>query len=524
MRSAHDPRRTRAARLAVCALLAATACAPTPEAPVRAVWLAAAPMPAFDPHGPPDPLREALERALSRGLTELDSSGAVHGALAERWAWSADRCTLTFTLREGLRFADGSPVEAEHVRASLLAALARTDHRRAAHLLSAVVGAEPDRRRPVPPGVRAPDPRTLVLALTRPDPRLPAALALPGLSAPWRGGAAEWPEADGCGPYRVVRDQPGRALVLARRESGLPVEATVDTLEVGFVLGASRARDALRRGEPDALWPLPPELLGGDAPAGYRTRQAAANPPRRLMLVLRADRPPLSRIGHRQRLSRAVEPRLLAARLGHGAHPAPGWVPGLPAAPGVGPGAGRVGLRRAPVAERPGAPRGPEGPGSFHIRMGFDADGPAARIAGVLEDRWAEDGLYVEREPLRGGRWAQRSGSREGPHALLVVAQPLFDGAAEALAPFAESPAGVPMAGFRTGWRPRDLAAALSGGRPLDSLAVAERLRAEQVALPIAGLDWVWFERETGSHARVHPRFGLEYTELRPFGDSRTGH
>ncbi len=519
-------RSRRAHALAFAALLfvcCASGCTPPPAAPTRATWLAAAPAPAFDPHGPSDPLRESLERAVGRGLTDLDSSDAVLPALAEHWQWSADRCTLRFVLRGGLRFADDSLVTAAHVREALLAGLARTDHRRSTHLLAAVrgVGVRPRRGAPPAPiGIEAPDARSLVFTLTRPDSLLPAKLALPGVSTPWHVTGEGWEGAAGCGPYRVLRAEGARALWLVRRTSGGMADATVDTLEVRFEPSAARVRARLRDASVDAVWPLPPPLLAGDPPPGYALVRWATRPERRLVLVLRQDRPPLTRPDRRRVLLRAAEGRGLAEALGPSASAVREWVPG----------GGATAPLRPPAVRREGAGReqaagpSPESARSFHVHLGFDADGAAARLAPRLEERFGAAGVYVEPMPLRGDRRATRLRAIDGPEAMLVEVQTLFPGAAEALAPFAESETGVPLGGFRTGWRPRDLAGALVGAEPLDPALARLRLEEAQSVLPIARLDGSRLARVGSAGARSHPRFGLEYTDLRRGGSVDFGH
>lgn len=507
--------------LALAIIVSAThGCTPPPERRVSEILVAGVPRPEFDPQGPPDPLRESLERALARGLTDVTEGGVVIPDLAEGWAWSADRCTLRFTLREGLRYPDDSLVTASHVRDALLAGLERTDHRRSAHLLAAVrgVGASRGRTRP-PVGIEAPDARTLELTLTQPDSLLPLKLALAGISAPWRNLAGGWEGASGCGPYRLAARAGGTSLRLVRRETPLPSVATVDTLEVRFVPSAPRVRDLMRDAVPDAVWPLPPALLDADAPSGYRRLQVRPIPERRLVLVLRADRPPLNRLDRRLKLARVAESRSLLTRLGRTGAPVGEWVEGGGAASPV-----RVAPTEPATATRPRSSGGPAVPGSFHFRLAFDVDGAAARVAEALVERWAEEGIYVDREPIRRSRLALEALARSGPQALLVVVQPLLTGPAEAIAPYAESPAGVPLAGFRTGWRPRDLVPVFQGRESLGPAEARERLEEERVAIPIARLDWARMERGGGGGARSHPRFGLEYTELREPTEPRTRH
>ena len=52
---------------------------------------------------------------LYEALTTLDGSGAIQPLLAESWTTSEDGLTWTFTLKDGVMFQDGSPVEAKDV-------------------------------------------------------------------------------------------------------------------------------------------------------------------------------------------------------------------------------------------------------------------------------------------------------------------------------------------------------------------------------------------------------------------------
>ncbi len=52
---------------------------------------------------------------LYEALTTLDGSGAIQPLLAESWTASEDGLTWTFTLKEGVTFQDGSPLEAKDV-------------------------------------------------------------------------------------------------------------------------------------------------------------------------------------------------------------------------------------------------------------------------------------------------------------------------------------------------------------------------------------------------------------------------
>ncbi len=57
--------------------------------------------------------------ALCDKLIETDAGGGFVPQLATAWAWSADGLALTLTLRDGVRFHDGAPLDANAVRDNL---------------------------------------------------------------------------------------------------------------------------------------------------------------------------------------------------------------------------------------------------------------------------------------------------------------------------------------------------------------------------------------------------------------------
>src|SRR5439155_4295941 len=108
--------------------LVAPGCTERPAPPRPCLWIMGGPEPEFDPAGPPDPARRAIERLLTRGLIEEDSSGALRPAAAERWEISPDSLACTFHLRPGLAFTDGTPCGSGDFERALRAGLGRKDH------------------------------------------------------------------------------------------------------------------------------------------------------------------------------------------------------------------------------------------------------------------------------------------------------------------------------------------------------------------------------------------------------------
>ncbi|MBI1798060.1 MAG: hypothetical protein HYR73_00035, partial [Candidatus Eisenbacteria bacterium] len=380
--------------LAVCAgaALLAAGCggraAPAPG--MRVEWIVGRSAPGFDPDGPPDALRESLERLLSRGLTDDDTSGTVFPAAADSIAISGDRLTYTFRLPAELRFAGGQRCTAADFRVALEAGLTRTDHGTRAALLAAVRGMDAVRaRRALPPlGIETPDSRTLVIRLARPDSLLLRKLSLPGVSTPWRRRApGAWSAACGIGPFRVASSATDRWLVLVRDRRG----RAADTLRVRFVPSAPRVRTLLRAGRIDLLWPPPGGLLAQPLPPGYHSTRSPARPARDLLLVMRADVPPTTHPPARQAIAHALHRGEVAGALEGEADAPRELIPG--AAPFELP-------KFDAVEVSAWLDRGHFGR-SFHVTMAYDADG-FSPVARALQGGWSRFNLYVELKPLRG--------------------------------------------------------------------------------------------------------------------------
>jgi len=462
-------------------------------------------MPAFDPDGPPDPRRWALERSLSCGLVETDSGGAVVPAAASTLAVSADSLVYTFRLRPELAYVDGSPCRSQDFALALKAGLARADHSTRLWQLAAVTGAERVRAgRPLPAlGIETPDDRTLVVRLAVADPLFLRKLAIPGTGWAWkRREARGWSDAVGLGPFRVWAGDTASRLVLVRSGDSLAGRGvTADTLTLRFLPGAARVRSLLRAGRPEIVWPLPPGLLAETLPPGYRVVARAAVPARRLVLVMRADLPPTTRLAARRALGHGVNRSAVLRALGPAAGGVEAWIPGAP--PFDFP-------RLDQQAIEMWRERGKLGR-SFHVVMVYDANGVAAEVARVLQGEWATHSIYVELLPLTGRRLRAEFLAPTRSHLVLGDLGDLLDAPAGVLASLFMPLRGPAVGGIRAGWRTREFDAWILPRRslvPFDPVPAQRRLEEEGVILPIARLPWLWVERAGGPAAPFRPDRG----------------
>jgi ABC-type transport system substrate-binding protein len=484
-------------------ILAAAGCGPRVTPITTARWLVGQEEPRFDPTGPADAVRWSLERLLSEGLVAEDSSGRIVSEAARRWEVTPDGLTYTFSLRSDLRFDDGRACTSADFRRALEAGLNRVDHAAYAWMLSSVAGVDQARPgRPLPPlGIATPDNHTLVLRLARPDTSLLHTLALPGVSMPWAEGAG-WK--GGIGSYRVVLHEPGRRMVLARREA----RDGPDTVRVEFSVNTARARASMRLGRVELLWPVPRGTLAQALPEDYRAVTGSAHPARRLWLVLRADLHPTRKIEARRALAHGLNRAEILDRLGARASEAGDWLPG---------GAPFVFPRRDPGSVREWLQRGRFGR-SLYVVMAYAADGVAAEVARAMQADWADMALDVELRPLRRAALENQALGRGGAQLLLLEQQAPSDDPVAELARLVQPRRGPPVGEFRTGWSTREFDRWI-GPQPPDTLLDIEyaqrRLGEELVALPLAQISWLWVERSNGMIVALHPRYGPGFA-LRP--------
>jgi ABC-type transport system substrate-binding protein len=175
----------------------------------------------LDPHRATDLVSAAVIVNVCEPLVRFRPGGArPEGALATTWA-TVDRRVWTFTLREGVRFHDGAPLDAEAVIANL-ERLRR-------------VRAFPGRAERVGPHV-------VSITLDRPDAALLATLSQPffALQSPRQLADAQATTPVGTGPFRLASARPGRVELVSHADywAGAPRLA-------GVVFRKLRDEDAL---------------------------------------------------------------------------------------------------------------------------------------------------------------------------------------------------------------------------------------------------------------------------------------
>ena len=149
----------------------------------------------LDPHRSEGVSANNIARDLFEGLTGISPAGEVVPGAAEGWTISEDGLRYLFTLREGLRWSDGSSLTAEDFAASFKRSIDPTTGNTFAQMLSAIEQADAilkGRQLPEALGVTAPDARTLIIHLRSPTPYLLGLLSHPSTFPVHRPSLAKW--------------------------------------------------------------------------------------------------------------------------------------------------------------------------------------------------------------------------------------------------------------------------------------------------------------------------------------------
>jgi peptide/nickel transport system substrate-binding protein len=244
--------------------------------------------------------------AYREGSTEIEP------ALATRWAVSRDGLVWTFTLREGVRFHDASPLNAAEVAASF-------QRQRGPDAPGEAWPALLRGRPGVIKDVRAADARTVQFVLNQPYAPLLTVLAHPGLAiARASAGPDGTARLVGSGPYRIVDAAPGRVAVEAVPGywGGPPKMERIVFLEVASDENAEAEFDARAL---DVWFPAgPPRRMAG----------ALSTPGLRVgYLAFQTEKEPFSRKKIRHAVAAALDPAVLGVALDPAAVPLPSFLP-----------------------------------------------------------------------------------------------------------------------------------------------------------------------------------------------------
>ena len=242
-------------------------------------------------------------------LTELDQDLNVVPGIAESWTASADGKTLTFTLRDGVTFQDGTPLTSADVKASLDAINTDATGAVAKSTLASVTA------------VDAPDPKTVVLTLSGPDAGILAGLASINLAILPAGATEDALKAapNGTGPFTFSSRTPNESISLVANPTYWRGAPKLAGLEFRVIPDETSVVSGIQSGNVQfaTLYdPLVAQTATGPGINVVKTPQLSYN-----VLQLNAQRAPLNDVNVRLAISCAIDRQqvLDTAALGEGA-------------------------------------------------------------------------------------------------------------------------------------------------------------------------------------------------------------
>jgi len=245
-------RRTLALALVSLLALAGLAAAQTPGGTLTAAW-AQEPV-GLDPHiTSAMSSYQVLENVLDTLIT-LDAEQNLVPSLAHDWVVADDGLTVTFHLREGVRFSNGKELVADDVVTVF------------ERLLDPETGSGNAWRLAGVESITAPDASTVVFSLAAPNPSLLGHLAsIKALGVFDPAGIADGSvntRPVGTGPFMITDFQPGTRVLLERNpyywEDGLPY---LDAVDIRIIGDETVRRSALVTGDIDWAFAIPPQSV-----------------------------------------------------------------------------------------------------------------------------------------------------------------------------------------------------------------------------------------------------------------------
>ncbi len=265
------------AALVLAALLLAPRCAAPPGTQSR-LGMVRAPMPNFPSSlsliGKTDTSSEVLARLVTDSLFQYDTALELKPRLAASWTISPDGRTLVFRLRDGVRWHDGAPVTASDVVFTVEKVRdPSTEARSYLPSFQALVS------------VKALDALTVEARYSEPYADVLDAWTLPIIPRHaaekdtnlLTGAFSRHPI--GCGPFRFVRAEPGREIVLEANPDYWDGRPLLDRLAFEILPDERTSYQALLRGDLDMLVVTPDFWKEAqEAVAGSRFRRAVFFP------------------------------------------------------------------------------------------------------------------------------------------------------------------------------------------------------------------------------------------------------
>lgn len=282
----------------------------------------------IDPHLVSTNIAFGITRTITDGLTDQDlETGEIVPWLAESWEVNDDSTEFTFHLRDGVTFSDGTPFDAEAVKANIetMAQLGADGPL----VSSYVAGLE---------SAEVVDDSTITITFAAPNAQLLQATATPAMGmvsvATTQMSPTERCEAGavGTGPYVFESYSANDATVVTKREDydwgsstwASQGAAHVDTIDFQVIPEASTRVGALQSGQVDVATQIPSQNIDQFDGQGGMHLVTRPNPGLTATLLFNLEHPVMADQAVRQAIALGVNREDILTVLGKTAQPAEG--------------------------------------------------------------------------------------------------------------------------------------------------------------------------------------------------------
>ncbi len=391
---------TLALACAIAALAGAGASAQTAETPKRGGKLIVAQDESPDriePHGPVMTVQHKLAiSATYEALLAIDNQFNVLPSLATSWVQESPT-VFVFTLREGVKFHDGSDLTTEDVLFTF------------ERILDPKRPGDAQNKLRVIKSVTAPDAKTIRIELQRPFApfirymAVPEVTAIVGKKFALARNNDLTKEANGTGPYKITRFQPGIGITMERFadywQKGVP---NIDTVEIRIIPDDSTRLAALRTGEIDMTFFRPDKKRLIDTLRNVNTSPPIGNAME--LIIFNCKVAPLDKLEVRQAIAMSVDTKAIATTVLPGTLSTLGmWVPSADKTYGYqGDGTDLPYAKPDPAKAKQmlaaaGFPNGIELKVQYINTAAFQID---QRITELMRDQVAKAGIKIVLEPV----------------------------------------------------------------------------------------------------------------------------
>ena len=332
----------------------------------------------------------AILEPMYEGLTGYNDKMELVPVLATKWEADATGTNWTFTLRQGVKFHDGEPCNADAVIASF-----------ARHMDEKRGLAASGRFRAILAEVKAVDADTIRFTLKRPYPAFLKLMAVASATivSPKADKAGTLGRAAvGTGPYKLAEYKSGEYVLSEANADYWGEKAPTKSLKWIWTQEAAVMNMAVQTGDADVVVPLPP-VFAAPIKANPELTLLQGNPTSVFWVSLNVKLAPLDDVRVRQALNLATDRAGLVSNLLYG-FGLPATSPLSPAVFGYDATVEGYGLdvakAKALLAEAGHA----DG-----ITINVAVQEPEANIAEILQGMWAQAGITLNIQRMESGVW-----------------------------------------------------------------------------------------------------------------------